>query len=210
MVKNKRIVFLATRLKGYPKVLDIGTDHGYVLKEAFDKGFIHEAIASDLREQPLLSAKKNLENYPVTFVLSNGFLNIKESFDLALVAGMGAHLISDIMKHAPKGNEVYLLQPNDKYDVLREYLMHHGWTITDEWVIHDRFYYVLMEVKRGTMHLEKSDLILGPCLKTKSEAKDYYQWKLNQINQIIEHAKGSSRTSLEQRREIYQNALQLM
>ncbi len=207
MAKNKRISFLASRLKGYPKVLDIGTDHGYVLKEAFDHGFIKEAIASDLREQPLKSAMKNLENYPVTFILSDGFLNIKDTFDLALIAGMGAHLITEIMRHAPKGDEVFLLQPNDKHEIVREYLLHHEWNITDEWVIHDKFYYVIMEVKRGHMSLTNDELITGPILKHKAEAKDYYQFKLTQINQIIDQAKGSSRKSLEQRREIYQNVL---
>lgn len=207
MAKNKRISFLATRLKGYHKVLDIGTDHGYVLKEAFDQGFIKEAIASDLREQPLTSAMKNLAGYPVSFILSDGFMHIKESFDLALIAGMGAHLITEIMRYAPKDDQVYLLQPNDKHEVVRDYLMHHGWMITDEWVVHDKFYYVIMEVKKGTMSLTIDDLYLGPVLKNKAEAKDFYQHKLAQINQIIDHAKGSSKKSLEQRREIYQNIL---
>lgn len=208
MVKNKRIAFLASLLKGYQVAVDIGTDHGYVLKEAFDQGFIKRAIASDLREKPLTSAMMNLENYPVTFVLSDGFLNIKEPFDVALVAGMGAYLINEIMTHAPKGDQTYLLQPNDKQEIVRENLMHHGWMITNEWVIHDKFYYVIMEVKRGHMVLTKEDLILGPSLKIKPEAKDYYQFKLAQLNRIIDQAKGVSRKNLQERREIYLAAME--
>ncbi|WBL31401.1 SAM-dependent methyltransferase [Candidatus Phytoplasma sacchari] len=43
----KRIYFIATLLKGYNVVLDIGTDHGLVLKKAFDLKYIKKAIATD-------------------------------------------------------------------------------------------------------------------------------------------------------------------
>ena len=55
----KRIDFLASLTKGYQNVIDIGTDHGLVLKKAFEKGYIKSAIATDINPKPLNSARIN-------------------------------------------------------------------------------------------------------------------------------------------------------
>ena len=157
MARNKRIRFLSECTIGYDQVLDIGTDHGLVLLEAFKKGYIKSAIASDLREEPLNSAKRNLKGYPVEFVVSDGFEQVKSDFDLAIIAGMGAYLIKDILKGAPK-DKTYILQANDNHDILRAYLADHGFEIIDEHIIFDKFYYIIMIVKQGSMTLLEKDL----------------------------------------------------
>lgn len=186
MARNKRIDFLAELTKGYDTVLDIGTDHGLVLKKAFEKGYIKKAIASDLREEPLNQARANLEKYPVSFVLSDGFKKIKEPFDACIIAGMGAYLIAEILKCAPK-DKTFILQANDKQDILRSFLNDSGFEIVDEFVIHDKFYYVIIVVRAGRMSLLEDDLYLGPKLKYKPEAKPYYQHKIKQYQKIINH-----------------------
>ena len=187
MARSKRIDFLAELTKGYDVVLDIGTDHGLVLKKAFEKGYIKKAIASDLRQEPLNQAKANLEKYPVSFVLSDGFKDIDESFDLGIIAGMGAYLITEILEHAPK-QKTYVLQANDKQEVLRAFLSESGFEIIDEFVIHDKFYYIIMIIKAGQVDLLEDDLYLGPKLKYKPEAKAYYHQKIKQYQKIINHA----------------------
>jgi len=184
MARNKRIDFLAELTKGYDTVLDIGTDHGLVLKKAFEKGYIKKAIASDLREEPLNQAKANLEKYPVSFILSDGFKQINEPFDACIIAGMGAYLITDILKNAPK-DKTYILQANDKQEILRSYLNESGFEIVDEFVIHDKFFYIMMIIKAGHMNLLEDDLYLGPKLKYKPESKAYYQQKVKQYQKII-------------------------
>jgi len=184
---NKRIELLSSLLKGYDCVLDIGTDHGLVLKQAIDKGYIKKAIASDIGEKPLLQAKKNLIDYPVEFVLSNGFSNIKNSFDIAVIAGMGVYTIIDILKQ-PHEKKTYLLQANDKYHILRKFLNENGYKITDEYMIFDKFYYVILKVELGIQKLTKEDLYVGPILKTKLERKAYYHYQINRINHLLEKA----------------------
>lgn len=184
MARNKRIKFLAELTKGYDYVLDIGTDHGLVLLEAFKKGYIKKAIASDLREEPLNQAKKNLNNYDVDFVLSDGFKQIDKPVDLAIIAGMGSYLMTDILSDVEK-DITYILQANDKHHVLREFLANNHFSIEDEFVIHDKFYYVIMIVKKGQMELLEDDLYLGPKLKYKPEAKLYYQHKIKQYEKIL-------------------------
>ncbi len=45
MARNKRISFLAELTKGFKTVLDIGTDHGLVLLEAFKKAILKKRNA---------------------------------------------------------------------------------------------------------------------------------------------------------------------
>ncbi|MCR3906544.1 MAG: class I SAM-dependent methyltransferase [Tenericutes bacterium] len=203
MAKSKRIEFLAELTKDYHHVLDIGTDHGLVLRIAFEKGYIEKAIASDLREKPLKQAEKNLKNYPVSLIKTDGFLNVKETFDLAIIAGMGSYLICDILDNAPKHDTTYLLQPNDKIDILRTYLMKHHFKIVDEYLVFDKFYYVIIKAIRGKMELSESDLYLGPILKTKPESKAYYQHKIKQIEKIIIKADLKRKEELENLLNIY-------
>ena len=205
MARNKRINFLAELTKGYDKVIDIGTDHGLVLKRAFDQGYIKEAVATDLREKPLMQAMKNLKNYPVKYIISDGFLAINESFDLAILAGMGAYLISEILDSAPKQNKHYILQANEKIDVLRLYLSTHHFMIIDEYIVFDQFYYVILKVQRGYQPLSEEEIYLGPILRYKKEAIPYYQYKANHIKRILSKADGKRKEELIKMLKIFKN-----
>lgn len=196
MARSKRIRFLASLTKGFQTVLDIGTDHGLVLKEAFDKGYIKHAIAADINEKPLNQAKENLKNESVDFVLSDGFKSINQPYDLAIIAGMGAYNISEIMAHDTLDEATYILQPNDKEDILRHYLFTHGYQIIDEFVIHDGFYYVIMVVKKGESNLSLKDEYLGPILQHKPEAKPYFKHKLDTLLSIVEQADEKKKETL--------------
>ncbi|BCR35546.1 tRNA (adenine(22)-N(1))-methyltransferase [Mariniplasma anaerobium] len=203
MARNKRIKFLSELTQGYDCVLDIGTDHGLVLLEAFKNGYIKSAIASDLREEPLKSAKKSLNHYPVEFVISDGFKNIQSDFDLGIIAGMGAYLIKDILKYAPM-DKTYILQANDNHEILREFLAKQGFEIVDEHIIHDKFYYVIMIIKKGHMKLSEADLYLGPKLKYKKEAKPFYDQKIKQFQKIYPKADDARQQALSKLIKIYQ------
>lgn len=196
MARSKRIEFLSELTKGFDTVLDIGTDHGFVLERAFQKNYIKQGLAADLRVEPLNQAKKTLKNYPVTFHLSDGFLSVKEDFDLAIIAGMGAHLIARIMEHAPYGSQTYLLQANEKIEALRTYLADHHFKIIDEYVVKDNFFYVILKVVRGEMTLTEEELYVGPILKTKPEATSYFQRKAKQYQTIL------SQTSEDQKAQV--------
>ncbi len=185
MANNRRLSLLASLLKGYDTVLDIGTDHGFVLREALDLGYIKKGIAADIGEKPLQKAKNNLIGYPVEFILSNGFEHVNLSYDAVVIAGMGVYTISEILKQNHE-SKTYFLQPNDKYDSLRMYLMEHGFKIIDEYVIYDKFYYVIMKVIKENMDLSEEDIYVGPVLKTKKEAKPYFLHMIHQYEKIME------------------------
>lgn len=180
----KRIDFLASLTKGYQKIIDIGTDHGLVLKKAFDQGYIKSAIATDINPLPLNSARINLSGYPVHFVVTDGFKNLNDDFELAIIAGMGSYTIIDILEDAPT-NKTYILQSNDKVEILRSYLTKHNFKISDEWIIFDKFYYVIIKAESGNEILTEEDIFLGPILKTKPERINYYQSMIKRLELIL-------------------------
>lgn len=161
MARNKRINAIVEALKGYHTVLDIGTDHGYVLKDALDLNHIQVGIASDLREKPLEKAKHLLKNYPVSFYQTDGFLSIKQHFDAVVIAGMGSYTIMDVLNQRPKLDVDLILMPHDHLDVLRKYLLDHHYTIDYEKIIYDRHFYTLFKVKRGKMTLSEKEIYTG-------------------------------------------------
>ncbi|TVP84691.1 MAG: SAM-dependent methyltransferase [Acholeplasmataceae bacterium] len=196
MAKSDRIGLLADLTQGHHTALDIGTDHGLVLKTALDLGHIEKGIASDIGRLPLSRARKNLKGYPVDFVLSDGFSNITQAYDLVIIAGMGAFLIATILKDAPDGAITYLLQPNDKPEALRRDLCRLGFLIEDEFVVKDRYYHVIIKAKRGLISYSEDDLLLGPVLRFKLEAKPYYRQKKQQLETILSKVDDARRSTL--------------
>lgn len=203
MERSKRISFLSELTKGYDEVLDIGSDHGLVLLEAFKKGYIKRATASDLREKPLKKAKQNLKGYKVNYILSNGFEEIKKSFDLTIIAGMGPRLIGEILQKAPLGTQTYILQANDKIEILRLFLANNRFKIVDEYLVKDKFYYIVLKVCRGEMTLLEEDVYLGPILKKKLESRDYYETKALQIEKIMKNVTKERYEELKKKYLIY-------
>ncbi|MDY0278321.1 MAG: class I SAM-dependent methyltransferase [Acholeplasma sp.] len=198
MIKNKRLNALINETKEIDKLLDIGCDHGLVLKGAFDQAFIKEGIAADINAKPLESAKKNLDGYNVKYVVSDGFKAINEEFDGVVIAGMGAMLITKIMEHAPDEKDItYILQPNGKYEVLRSFLTKNGFKIIDETIVKDKFYYIIIKSIRGFSDLTDEQIFLGPILMNKDSSKNYYRYVLDKYYQLMNLKGVEDKTILE-------------
>ncbi len=136
------------------RVADVGCDHGYLSIYLLTTGTARSCIASDINEQPLLSAVRNAEKYGVRdkmeFYLSDGVRSIPRDFDTLVCAGMGADTMVSILEAAPwlKDRQYRLIaQCQSKAPYLRRYLSENGWRITEESVLRDgRFLYTVMEV----------------------------------------------------------------
>ncbi|MGA0447824.1 MAG: tRNA (adenine(22)-N(1))-methyltransferase TrmK [Candidatus Phytoplasma pyri] len=144
------ITLIRSSSKNYEKVLDIGTDHGLVLKKAFELRNIKKGIASDNKFKPLMQAKKNLKKYHVNFYLSDGFDNIKEEFDLALICGMGVLNIIKILSKAPDKSKHFLLGPQGKIEYLLFWLEKNNFEIIEKYQIFDKFNYLFFKVTYKT------------------------------------------------------------
>lgn len=207
MARNKRIQAIVEAIQGYHTVLDIGTDHGFVLKDALDLNYIQAGIASDLREKPLQKAKQLLKNYPVTFYQTDGFLSIDTPFDVAVIAGMGSYTIIDILKSRSELKEDLIIMPHDNLDVLRRYLAENNFMIEYEKIIYDRHFYTLFKIKRGKMMISEKEVYTGFHSVIDSNYISYLTYVIEHFEHLVQVSKNDKKTYLENILNYYKEAL---
>lgn len=127
-------------LKRGGRVADIGTDHAYLPIYLVSCGLVSAALASDINQGPIDSARANIERAGLSqtvSVLRTDGLHGVEAFapDDVLIFGMGGELIARILSEAPfvKNKDIGLiLQPMSKAAALRGWLCENGFEILGE------------------------------------------------------------------------------
>ncbi|MCM1130890.1 MAG: class I SAM-dependent methyltransferase [Roseburia sp.] len=195
----ERIKKIASFCQGSKVVCDIGCDHAYALIYAILEYGVEKGIAADVAKGPLLNAKKMIEEYhldmQIKTILSDGFVAIeKDSFDTAILAGMGGILICDILKRAlPKlKNKKLIIEANSDTYLVRSLLFSNGFTLIAEDALYDHGkYYEILVFEKGNSNYNQLDIMYGPHLrKIKPEAFiKYYQKKLDLLSSIIPQIK---------------------
>ncbi len=137
---------------------DIGTDHGNLPCWLLQQGRATQAIASDLREGPLSSARTHAaqHNISMDFRLCDGLQGISPSEVTAIaIAGMGGITISQILEkwcatwHSP-WEGIFVLQPMSTQPQLRLWLNSHQFSILEERTIREgTTLYTIMKVMTG-------------------------------------------------------------
>ena len=176
------------------RIADVGCDHGYLSIHLLTRGIASSAIASDLREGPLQSARDNAAKFGVhekiEFCLSDGVQNIPRDFDTLVCAGMGAHTMISILESAPwlqNSRYCMILQCQIKSPMLRQYPTEHGWYIQQEAVLRDgKFLYTVMEVvfDSAMPRLTPGQCYITPILSGEDVA-EYRQWVLKDLEKIV-------------------------
>ena len=176
------------------RIADVGCDHGYLSIHLLTNGIASSAIASDLREGPLQSARDNAAKFGVRekieFCLSDGVQNIPWDFDTLVCAGMGAHTMISILESAPwlrDSRYRMILQCQIKTPMLRQYLTEQGWHIQQEAVLRDgKFLYTVMEVvfDPNLPHLTPGQCYISPVLSGEDVA-EYRHWVLKDLEKIV-------------------------
>lgn len=205
-----RIDVLASLCKGEEVICDVGCDHAYVLVKALTEYGCQKGIAADINAGPLATAKENIKakglEDRVEFVLSDGFKNIISPFDVAVIAGMGGNRIKSILEASPvriKGRKL-ILEANNDQPIVREFLMNHGFKITDEFAIADNDkYYEIIVAEEGHAYYNAQELRFGPILlKKKPEAFiSYYNRKIGLLMTVI-NSTGDMFKKMQKQKEI--------
>ena len=181
------------------RVADVGCDHGYLSIHLLMNGIARSAIASDINEQPLLSALRNAEKYGVRdkmeFYLSDGVRKIPRDFDTMVCAGMGGDTMVSILEAAPwlkSAKYRLILQCQSKTPTLRRYLSEQGWRITEEAVLRDgKFLYTVMEVywEPEYPRLTVGEWYFPPALleNPSAEVPAYYRWVAEGLRIVTAH-----------------------
>ena len=196
---SDRLLACAGFVKKGDRVADIGCDHGYLSIHLLTQGIAKSCIASDVKEQPLLSAVRNAEKYGVRskmeFYLSDGVGNIPRDFDTMVCAGMGADTMVSILEAAPWlkcDNYRLILQCQSKTPMLRQYLSESGWRIETETVLKDgRFLYTIMVVVWQPDHprLTAAQCYFPPALleNPSKDLADYHRWVIGGLQLAVQH-----------------------
>ena len=134
------------------RVVDVGTDHGFLALKMIEEKNVKEVFATDISAPSLEKARLLAEKYGLTdrlkTVVSDGFKSLDNGdFDLAVIAGMGGNETIKILKDAYnlKRFGSFILQPMQDVDILRRYLFETGFEIYFDETVKDRnkFYSII-------------------------------------------------------------------
>ena len=191
---------LSKRLKEVSKfidenkvVYDVGSDHGLLpCFLVLEKG-VSKAYASDNKEGPLNKAKANIKKYhlegKVIPVLCDGIDKIGKDVDIITICGMGFYTVKHILDNKDlKPYEKIIVQVNKNVKDLRKWIDDNDYSILDEEVVHDDFYYEIVVFNASkSKKLSKLEIEYGP-INLKKRTKTFIEYlkdqrkKLNKIN----------------------------
>lgn len=180
---NNKLLSIANFIAKDDVVLDIGTDHAYLPIYLMQNNLCKNVIASDINENALHQAKKNIKkaNLKIQTILADGFIGVNDiSINTVVIAGVGAHTILNIIKNAPSNITKYILSSNNNHYFLRKELVSFGLFVQEEIVVNDNNkYYVIMLVKKNKRKMKRLDLKYGTF-----NNKDYYNYLLKKEGQL--------------------------
>ena len=166
---SPRLAALAAMVKSRALLVDIGSDHGYLPLFLLQEGSVCGAVATDLREGPLQSAREHAQALApellapepflpsrLTLVRTDGLDGLRDRIlahtrdgicDI-VIAGMGGELIVSILGRAPWVQHPairLLLQPMTKPEAVRRFLSDGGFFTERDTLVRegDRIYQIL-------------------------------------------------------------------
>lgn len=180
-----RIETIASLVDNDALVVDIGTDHAYLPIYLYENDITKNIVASDISSNALLFAKNNLEKHnlrgKIKLVVSDGFINLDECFDIAIISGVGTETIKKILDNEVLPNKLILSSHKNVSD-LREYMFKIGYKIEKEIIVYENnIYYNIIKYIKGKDNLSKYDLLVGL-----SNDINYKKHLLNKYKEIYE------------------------
>ena len=193
---SDRLAAIAYMIDKNKVVFDVGSDHGLLPCFLVESEISPKVYAGDIAEGPLSNAKENIEKRGlkdrVIPVLSDGLAKANDDVDVVVISGMGYHTIIHILDNSEIDRyQYFLIQSNTDVDLLRKYISDHGFTIEDERIVHEDFYYQIIKFS-ADLHEPYSELEIkyGPILLKKRDHifLDYLRDKKNKLIEINERA----------------------
>ncbi len=189
---NKRIKIISSYINEDDKVADIGCDQA-LLSELLAKRKMY-SVASDIKENIVLNAKKrlenlNLDNY-VNFIISDGLDNIPNDIDALVLSGMGTYTILKIISKSKKQYKKVITISNNNNDILRAKMLDFGYKILLEEIIYDKNkYYNLIVFIPGEYKYTKEELLFGVNHKNEELFIKKLKFDLNKYKEIYDKSK---------------------
>lgn len=222
MPLDNRLSACAEMVSGMGTVVDVGTDHGYLPVFLVSHGICRRAVAADINQGPLQSAKEHISSAgldgAIQTVLSDGLDGIsRDDVSDVVIAGMGGELIAEIIERCGWLHDGVnlILQPMTKIAQLRSRLWEMGFEILREKACFEGFFYTVILAKYTGKKREYSllDTYIGKMDNKTAEEKGFLKRQSEQLrikgrgmlNGDPDSADGKLFAELSRRLEIYAN-----
>lgn len=193
---SKRLKQIADLVDTNKVVFDVGSDHALLPCFLVQEGIINKAYAGDIALGPLDNAKSTIEKLGLTGkvipVFSDGLKMANKDVDVVTISGMGYQTVEHILNDSDISKYQYIIvQINKDVNLLRQYISDHNYTIEDERVVYDSFYY---EIVKFSCDLHDSytekEINYGPILLKRKDEEfiNYLNFKKNRLIEINEKA----------------------
>ena len=172
---SDRLLKVAELIEKNKVVYDVGSDHALLPCFLVMNNISNKVYAVDNKEGPLNKAITNIKKYnlegKVIPILSNGIDDIKDDVNIITITGMGFYTVKDILdKKDLNSYEKIIVQINKDVDKLRSWISDNHYTILDERIVLDDFFYEIivfnatpsssltdLEIKYGPINLKRKD-----------------------------------------------------
>lgn len=161
---SKRLAAVASLVEKGSRIVDVGTDHGYIPVYLCKMGVVECAVAVDVNEAPLASCKALVLQEglcdAIKTKLSDGLVNVDDDeYDTVIIAGMGGELISSILSQKMLKDKHIILNPMTHPEIARRYLYDNGFDIINDLIIKDGKHYYSVFDARYTGNVCKKELV---------------------------------------------------
>lgn len=224
---SKRLKAIADMIPECDSFTDIGCDHGYLPVYLLLEGRCLKAVASDIGEGPLDTARANAAEYGlgeerISFILSDGLSGIPDpgkGFHILNIAGMGGLNIAGILESGRLKASSYdclYLSPHTKTEELRRFLVSEGYRIEAErYLVDEGKLYVIMKVLRGVSEAySEKEYLLGAFAEdavADPEVREAFMHKLEEYEGLLADPRLPSdrRELITGKKNIYREVLKL-
>lgn len=160
-----RIKTIASLVDKDSKLVDIGTDHGYLPIYLYENEITKNVTGSDISSNALKFAKANFEKHnlsdKIKLIVSDGFKNLDEKYDTAVISGMGTDTIKKILDIDNIPNKL-IISSHKNVDELRLFMNEKGYKIIKEIVLQENdIFYDIIKYEKGNEILNKYELLVG-------------------------------------------------
>lgn len=170
---SMRLERVAAHVPADARLIDIGSDHGYLPVALVQRGLIASAVAGEVALTPFQAAARTVREYglegQVSVRLADGLAAIEAGDAITAISlcGMGGETIRDILQAGRaqlNGGERLIMQPNGGELELRQWLMDNGYRIVAEEVLREnRFdYEIIVAEPDGPVIYSAEQLYFGP------------------------------------------------
>ena len=185
-----RIKTLASLVDKDTKLVDIGTDHAYLPIYLYKNNLTKNIVATDISSNALKYAYNNLVKYnlenKIKLILSDGFNNLNEKFDTAVISGMGTDTIKNILKGKNIPNKLIISSHKNIHE-LRVFMQSLGYKIIKEISLKENnIFYDIIKYEKGIDNLSKYDILVG-----KSNNLEYKEYLLEKYKRIYNISKNN-------------------